>query len=165
MGAGQSTQAGDQVISAPEPSTSVQFSPSLVSRLSSPATEQSTEKHSSTDEIVRRRLAAESAHIRAQEAEILQSISAALEKENLDREKPGMSSEVLGRDIEEVREKVERMRKERAAREGEGVQRAREGVVRCYKEKSDRPLDCWKEVEAFKQEVGKLEQAFVKSLQ
>lgn len=27
-----------------------------------------------------------------------------------------------------------------------------------YREKSDRPLDCWKEVEAFKAEVGKLEQ-------
>lgn len=148
MGAGQSTPgaAQEQVISAPEPSTSVQvsrshslfaviansqFSPSLVSRLSSPA--EPINAQASTDDIVRRRLAAESAHIRAQEAEILQKISAALEKENLDKEKPGMSSEVLGRDIEEVREKVERMRKEREQKEGPEVTAAREGVIRCYR--------------------------------
>jgi len=149
MGAAQSSPGQDQVISAPEPSTSVQvslrrlrhqqsssqFSPSLVSRLSSPSTDSkdSKTKSSSTDDIVRRRLAAESEHIRAQESEILSKISAALEKENLDKEKPGMSSEVLGRDIEEVREKIERMKKERTAKEGEGVRSAREGVVQCYK--------------------------------
>jgi altered-inheritance-of-mitochondria protein 13 len=125
MGAAQSSQTGQEhVISAPEPSTSVsvscercerianghcrvvspvltcrpiQFSPSLVDRLSHPP----SEKPKSTDEVVRQRLAAEAAHIRQQEAEILEKISAALEKENLDKEKPGMSSEVLGRDIEE----------------------------------------------------------------
>ncbi|OCF38167.1 hypothetical protein I317_01465 [Kwoniella heveanensis CBS 569] len=163
MGAAQSSQnVQEQVISAPEPSTSVQFSPSLISRLSSPHEE--TSPHASADEVVRRRLAAESAHLRSQEAEILSSISAALEKENLDKEKPGMSSEVLGRDIEEVREKVERL-KERRAREGEGVKAAREGVEKCYLNNPDKPLDCWKQVEAFKSEVAKLEQAFVKSLQ
>jgi altered-inheritance-of-mitochondria protein 13 len=81
---------------------------------------------------VRRRLAAESAHIRQQEKEILSKISAALEKENMDKEKPGMSSEVLGRDIEEVREKVQKMAKERGEKEGAGVRKAKEGVISCY---------------------------------
>lgn len=147
MGATQSSQSpAEQVISAPGPSTSVQvsppsylhnlpsdvsqFSPSLISRLSSPPDKPNTSN--TPDDIVRRRLAAESAHLRSQEAEILSSISAALEKENLDREKPGMSSEVLGRDIEEVREKVERMGSGRREKESEGVRRAKEGVVRCY---------------------------------
>lgn len=107
-----------------------QFSPSLISRLSSPP--DPSAKSTKPDDVVRRRLAAESAHLRAEEAEILSTISAALEKENLDREKPGMSSEVLGRDIEEVREKVERMGSERRAKESEGVRGAKEGVVRCY---------------------------------
>lgn len=92
----------------------------------------SSSPSSSTDDIVRRRLAAEAAHIRQQEAEILSKISAALEKENLDKEKPGMSSEVLGRDIEGVREKVARMKRERNEKEGEGVTKAKEEVVRCY---------------------------------
>ncbi|GFZ48634.1 hypothetical protein JCM24511_06383 [Saitozyma sp. JCM 24511] len=162
MGAAQSSQTGQEhVISAPEPSTSVSFSPTLVDRLSHPP----SEKPKSTDEVVRQRLAAEAAHIRQQEAEILEKISAALEKENLDKEKPGMSSEVLGRDIEEVREKVQRMRNERSSRENEEVRRAKEGVVKCYLDNPEKPLDCWKEVEAFKAEVSKLEQAFVKSLQ
>lgn len=111
-----------------------QISPSLVDRLLHPAdTPDSKTSHASTDDIVRKRLAAESAHLRTQEAEILSAISAALEKENLDKEKPGMSSEVLGRDIEEVREKVERMKQERESKEGEGVKRAKQAVVQCYK--------------------------------
>ena len=68
-----------------------------------------------------------------------------------------MSSEVLGRDIEEVREKVERMRKDKESKEGPEIRQAREKVVLCYKEKEGKPLDCWREVEAFKNEVSKLE--------
>jgi altered-inheritance-of-mitochondria protein 13 len=82
---------------------------------------------------VRRRLAAESAAIRRQEADILQAINAALEKENLDREKPGMSAQVLGHDIEQVREKVERMARARESAEPEGVKRSKASVVACYK--------------------------------
>ncbi|KIR34038.1 hypothetical protein I352_03270 [Cryptococcus deuterogattii MMRL2647] len=84
-----------------------------------------------------------------------------------------MSSQVLGRDIEEIREKVERM-KEKKNNESEGVKLARQSVEQCYlyvalalvfAANEDKPLDCWKQVEAFKTEVAKLEQAFVKSLQ
>ncbi|KIR24538.1 hypothetical protein CNBG_10070 [Cryptococcus deuterogattii R265] len=75
-----------------------------------------------------------------------------------------MSSQVLGRDIEEIREKVERM-KEKKNNESEGVKLARQSVEQCYLANEDKPLDCWKQVEAFKTEVAKLEQAFVKSLQ
>jgi altered-inheritance-of-mitochondria protein 13 len=112
-----------------------QFSPTLIDRLSSPSSKSSStnDKPSSTDDIVRRRLAAESAHLRTQEAEILQAISSALEKENLDKEKPGMSSEVLGRDIEEVREKIERMKKDRLGDVGKGVQGAQDKVRKCYR--------------------------------
>ena len=110
-----------------------QFSPSLIDRLSSPPSPADSQKSSPTDEIIRRRLAAESAQIRSQEAEILSSISAALEKENLDREKPGMSSEVLGRDIEEIKGKIERMKRDRDEKEGEGIRKAKESIVKCYR--------------------------------
>lgn len=43
----------------------------------------------------------------------------------------------------------------------EGVGRAREGVVKCLRVNDRRPLDCWREVEAFKREVGRLEGAFL----
>jgi altered-inheritance-of-mitochondria protein 13 len=108
-----------------------QFSPSLISRLMSPSTPSAPAN--STDELVRRRLSQESAALRSKEAEILSSISAALEKENLDKEKPGMSSDVLGRDIEEVREKVERMAADRANKETDALRAAKASVVACYR--------------------------------
>lgn len=82
---------------------------------------------------MRQKLQDESAALRQREAEILGSITAALEKENLDREKPGMSSDALGRDIEEVREKVQRMVEDKKNKENDDIRRAREGVVKCYK--------------------------------
>jgi altered-inheritance-of-mitochondria protein 13 len=106
----------------------------LINRLSNPSSKSKSDesKPQSNDEIIRKRLAAESEHLRTQEAEILKDISSALEKENLDKEKPGMSSEVLGRDIEEIREKIERMKKDRMGQVGKGVQSAQEGVRKCY---------------------------------
>jgi altered-inheritance-of-mitochondria protein 13 len=107
----------------------------LIDRLSSPksSSSKSSDAPSSNDDIVRRRLAAESAHLRTQETEILQAISSALEKENLDKEKPGMSSEVLGRDIEEVREKIERIKRDRMGDVGKGVEGAQANVRKCYR--------------------------------
>jgi altered-inheritance-of-mitochondria protein 13 len=106
----------------------------MINRLSNPSSKSKSDesKPQSNDEIIRKRLAAESEHLRTQEAEILKDISSALEKENLDKEKPGMSSEVLGRDIEEIREKIERMKKDRMGQVGKGVQSAQEGVRKCY---------------------------------
>lgn len=109
----------------------LQFSPTLIQRLANPGAFAQAATASSTDELVRQKLAAESAALRQKEAEILSSISSALEKENLDRDK-GLSSEVLGRDIEEVREKVERIVEDKKTRLDNGVVRAKEGVVACY---------------------------------
>jgi len=41
------------------------------------------------------------------------------------------------------------------------VETAKEKLVTCLRTNDRRPLDCWQEVEAFKQEVGKLEKAFI----
>ncbi|KAI1109632.1 hypothetical protein F5Y14DRAFT_455801 [Nemania sp. NC0429] len=43
----------------------------------------------------------------------------------------------------------------------ESVERARGDVVRCLLENDRRPLDCWQEVEAFKEEVRRLENSWV----
>jgi altered-inheritance-of-mitochondria protein 13 len=136
MGASQSSETSPQETSQTitPSSTQIQFSPSLISQLSSPST--SKPKTETPDDTVRRRLAAESEALRAQENEILSKINAALEKENLDREKGGegaMSSEILGKDMEAIRGKIERMQGERSRREGQGVTRAKEGVIACYK--------------------------------
>ncbi|KAI1432438.1 hypothetical protein GGR50DRAFT_598861 [Xylaria sp. CBS 124048] len=43
----------------------------------------------------------------------------------------------------------------------ESVETARSNVVRCLLENDRRPLDCWQEVEAFKEEVRRLERSWV----
>lgn len=49
-----------------------------------------------------------------------------------------------------------------AARETpESVERARGEVVRCLRDNDRRPLDCWREVAAFKEEVRRLEKGWV----
>ncbi|TKX18871.1 hypothetical protein C1H76_8954 [Elsinoe australis] len=41
------------------------------------------------------------------------------------------------------------------------VEKAKEDLVQCLRMNDRRPLDCWKEVEEFKSQVGLLEKAFV----
>ncbi|CAN8100638.1 unnamed protein product [Discula destructiva] len=43
----------------------------------------------------------------------------------------------------------------------EGVEVARSQVVQCLRENDRRPLDCWREVQAFKDEVRRLEKGWV----
>lgn len=43
----------------------------------------------------------------------------------------------------------------------ESLESAKNDVVRCLRENDRRPLDCWREVEAFKEEVRKLEKSWV----
>ncbi|GAP86576.1 putative duf1690 domain-containing protein [Rosellinia necatrix] len=43
----------------------------------------------------------------------------------------------------------------------ESVETARSEVVRCLLENDRRPLDCWQEVESFKEEVRRLEKSWV----
>lgn len=43
----------------------------------------------------------------------------------------------------------------------QGVKKARDEVVSCLTTNDRRPLDCWREVEAFRREVGRLEGAFL----
>ena len=67
--------------------------------------------------------------------------------------------------VQEEIEKLKGMLKERQLKEDimndKGVSKAREGIVACLRLNDRRPLDCWKEVETFKREVGRLEGAFL----
>lgn len=80
--------------------------------------------------------------------------------------KAGDKKRDLGRDS--VMKEIETLRRtlgERKIREevdaDRGVKRAKEEVVQCLRVNDRRPLDCWREVEAFKREVGRLEKGFV----
>ncbi|OJJ43120.1 hypothetical protein ASPZODRAFT_1220457 [Penicilliopsis zonata CBS 506.65] len=62
-------------------------------------------------------------------------------------------------EIDQLRSKLEGRRK--LTELDEGVARAKNQVVSCLRLHDRRPLDCWKEVEDFKREVSRLEEAFV----
>jgi altered-inheritance-of-mitochondria protein 13 len=61
--------------------------------------------------------------------------------------------------IADLRAKLEERKKVREL--PDSVQSAQNDVVRCLREHDRRPLDCWREVEAFKEEVRRLEKGWV----
>lgn len=65
----------------------------------------------------------------------------------------------MSKAVEELRIKLEERRRVRDL--PEGVDKARNEVVRCLRENDRRPLDCWREVEAFKEEVRRMEKGWV----
>ena len=70
-----------------------------------------------------------------------------------------MSNQTVTKEIEQLRAKLEQRRKlEQVDAE---LNKAKEAVVSCLRTNDRRPLDCWKEVETFKKEVGRLEKEFV----
>lgn len=70
-----------------------------------------------------------------------------------------VSRESVNGEIEELRARLEGRRK--LAELDSGVEKAKADVVSCLRLNDRRPLDCWKEVEGFKREVARMEEAFV----
>lgn len=70
-----------------------------------------------------------------------------------------MSNSTVSKEIEALRRKLEARKKLEQA--DPQVNKAKEDVAACLRMHDRRPLDCWKEVEAFKREVGRLERDFV----
>jgi len=77
-----------------------------------------------------------------------------------EQKKNDTSSDSVRKEIESLRKKLESRKKVEAM--DPAVEKAREGLVRCLRANDRRPLDCWKEVEEFRGEVGRLERDFVK---
>ncbi|KAJ8105561.1 hypothetical protein OPT61_g10100 [Boeremia exigua] len=70
-----------------------------------------------------------------------------------------MSRTSVTKEIEQLRAKLEQRKK---LDQGDAeLNKAKDAVVTCLRMHDRRPLDCWREVEAFKKEVGRLEQEFV----
>ncbi|KAF1943160.1 DUF1690-domain-containing protein [Clathrospora elynae] len=70
-----------------------------------------------------------------------------------------MSRDIVTREIEQLRGKLAQRKK--LEQVDQDVSKAKEAVVACLRTNDRRPLDCWKEVEAFKKEVAQLERDFV----
>lgn len=65
-------------------------------------------------------------------------------------------------DVAQLKKKLEQRKK--LADVDEGVEKAKDELVKCLRGNDRRPLDCWREVEAFKGEVRRLEGAWVEKI-
>ncbi|EGE84178.1 DUF1690 domain-containing protein [Blastomyces dermatitidis ATCC 18188] len=74
----------------------------------------------------------------------------------------GLSSAQVQQEISALSAKLAERRKVRDL--DEGMEKARDAVVRCLRGNEKRPLDCWREVEGFKREVGRLERLWVEKI-
>ncbi|KAL9041992.1 MAG: hypothetical protein Q9214_003921, partial [Letrouitia sp. 1 TL-2023] len=72
-----------------------------------------------------------------------------------------LSSQSVEKEIDSLKEKLKRRRVKDDVVKDKGVEKAKEELVECLKLKDRRPLDCWKEVDSFKEEVGRLERGFL----
>ncbi|RKU45388.1 hypothetical protein DL546_004117 [Coniochaeta pulveracea] len=70
-----------------------------------------------------------------------------------------LSRDFVNKEVDVLKKKLESRRKVREI--PDSVESARSDVVRCLRDNDRRPLDCWKEVEAFKEEVRRLEKGWV----
>ena len=72
-----------------------------------------------------------------------------------------LGRESVQKEIETVKAKLQQRRMREDVVGDKKVEAAREKVVQCLRVNDRRPLDCWKEVEGFKREVGRLEGEFL----
>ena len=73
-----------------------------------------------------------------------------------------LGRESVQNEVLELKRKLEQRKKIKEV--DEGVEKAKAEVVRCLRGNDRRPLDCWKEVESFKKEVGRLEGMWVEKI-
>jgi altered-inheritance-of-mitochondria protein 13 len=73
-----------------------------------------------------------------------------------------LGREAVQNDVEQLKKKLEQRKK--LADLDEGVEKTKGEVVKCLRDNDRRPLDCWKEVEHFREEVRRLEGAWVEKV-
>ncbi|KAF2190513.1 hypothetical protein K469DRAFT_746993 [Zopfia rhizophila CBS 207.26] len=181
MGAGNSkpvNEISQHIFSSDAP---VRFSNELVDSLQKNTQTDST--RSKQQELqYQTRLTAELEKLRDQEAQNLSKVSETLsaEAENpseptladklsdatsssstlADKQKQKeMSRDSVTKEIEALKKKLDE--RKRLEQVDPRVNKAKEEVVACLRVNDRRPLDCWKEVENFRREVGRLEKEFV----
>lgn len=109
-------------------------------------------------EELKRLQAQESANLKA----ILDEASEAAEKEGAQKGKDDqkqLSSHAVSKEVEALRARLDKRKQLREL--PESVEKARSSVISCLRENDRRPLNCWEEIEAFKDEVRKLEKGWV----
>ncbi|KAI7904071.1 uncharacterized protein BX663DRAFT_551124 [Cokeromyces recurvatus] len=139
------------------PNVPLQFSQSLVGSLEKKV-EQSTEKQQERhiEHIVQQRVAEELEKIKQKEAELKKEFHVELKEQNA--EKDDLNALDMNEDIEAMIKRIARSGiKELPAK----VKQCQDEVIACYNKNKSRSLDCWKEVDNFKQAVAEEQKKFV----
>ncbi|KAF9879568.1 duf1690 domain-containing protein [Colletotrichum karsti] len=112
---------------------------------------------------IQARVAEELKRLQAKESEALRLAHEKIAAEDKKAAPEGQRShESVSKEVEALRAKLADRKKIREL--PEGVEAARGAVVRCLRDNDRRPLDCWREVEAFKEEVKRLEKGWVEKV-
>lgn len=72
-----------------------------------------------------------------------------------------LSRESVQKEIDTLKEKLQKRKMREEVVGDKEVERAKDKVVQCLRVNDRRPLNCWREVEGFKREVGRLESRFL----
>ncbi|KAL8672708.1 MAG: hypothetical protein Q9168_002833 [Polycauliona sp. 1 TL-2023] len=72
-----------------------------------------------------------------------------------------LSRQSVQKEIDMLKEKLKRRKLKEEVTQDKAIDKAKGDVVNCLKLNDRRPLDCWREVDAFKEEVGRLEKNFL----
>lgn len=97
--------------------------------------------------------------LQAEEAAVLKEAREKTSAEDGVSNDSSLTSYKVSKEVEALRTRLESRKEVKSL--PEGVNTARSNVVKCLRENDRRPLNCWEEVEAFKEEVKKLEKSWV----
>ncbi|KAH8886853.1 DUF1690-domain-containing protein [Thozetella sp. PMI_491] len=124
------------------------------------SSETDTSRNQTHELQIQKRVADELRKLQAKEAEALKVAQEKISEIAPGKEGPGgQDRNTVAKELEALKARLEERRQVRAL--PESVEAARSEVVRCLRENDRRPLDCWQEVEKFKEEVRKLEKGWV----
>lgn len=112
---------------------------------------------------IQARVAEELRRLQVAEATALREVQEKLSEPSDQDRADGPSRYTLSREAAALRVRLEDEKK-KVRNLPDTLENARSEVVRCLRENDRRPLDCWKEVATFKEEVRKLEKGWVEKV-
>ncbi|PFH61244.1 hypothetical protein XA68_17878 [Ophiocordyceps unilateralis] len=135
----------------------------ILSRLTRSPTQTDASRAKQRERHIQARVAEELKNLKKREAETLKLARARIAAEaDADADDPGPDRFAVGKEVESLRRKLDERKQLRVL--PDPVEKTRNNVIRCLRDNDRRPLDCWKEVEAFKAEVKKMEDGWVEKV-
>ena len=143
------------------------FAPDVVEALqASPETDSTRAKDLELH--IQKRVAAELKRLDESTSKELADLKGKISAETPEDQKPGdkskskdLSRQSVQKEIEILKAKLQSRREREGIVGDKAVERAKRDLVKSLRTNDRRPLDCWKEVETFQAEVGRLEKDFL----